>query len=188
MSRESYDFGRVELLDAEAIGQPGRRRFRLFARGHGRTASLWLEREQMQALSDAIDQLLAQLAGGEVLRPLLQTPDIEVPGAPADFPDHPDVEFQVGDLSLGFDERNNLLALLASPLELIEEGGEARLRRSREPGFTARFTRDQAMTLSQHIQGILTAGRPRCSYCGAPLGPEPHVCPKQNGHHPVELE
>ncbi len=188
MSREAYDFGRVELLDAEAIGQPGRRRFRLFARGRGRTAGLWIERDQLQSLVDALDQLLAQLSGSDVLRPLLQTPEADVPGAPADFPFSPDIEFQVGELSLGFDERNNLLALLATPIEVLEEEGETRARRSREPGFAARFTRDQAKTLSQHIQGILASGRPRCSYCGAPLDAEPHVCPKKNGHHPIEVE
>ena len=188
MSREAYDFGRVELLDAEAIGQPGRRRFRLFARGRGRTASLWIEREQLNSLADALDQLLAQLSGGDVLRPLLHTQNEAVPGAPADFPTHADIEFQIGELSLGFDERNNLLALLATPIEIIEEEGEARAQRSQEPGFAARFSRDQAKVLSEHIQSILASGRPRCSYCGAPLGPEPHVCPKQNGHHAVEVE
>jgi len=188
MSREAYDFGRVELFDVEAIGQPGRRRFRLFARGRGRTASLWIEREQLQTLVDALDQLVAQLSGGDVLRPLLQPQAADALSAPADFPSSPDIEFQIGELSLGFDERNNLLALLATPIEVVEEEGAMRARRSREPGFAARFTREQARTLSQHIQGILASGRPRCSYCGAPLGPEPHICPKRNGHHPIEVE
>jgi uncharacterized repeat protein (TIGR03847 family) len=187
MSREAYDFGRADLLDAEAIGKPGRRRFRLFVRARGRTAGLWLEREQLQALADAIDQLLAQLAGGDVLRNLFPAPNIEVSGAPPDFPDHPDIEFQIGELSLGYDERENLLVILAAPLEVLEEG-ETRARGSSEPGFAARFSRDQATTLSQHIQSILASGRPRCPLCGAPLGPEPHACPKQNGHHPIELE
>jgi uncharacterized repeat protein (TIGR03847 family) len=187
MSREAYDFGRVDLLDAEAIGKPGRRRFRLFARARGRTAVLWIEREQLQALADAVDQLLAQIAGGEVFRNLIAPQTADVPGAPPDFPAHPDIEFQIGELSLGYDERNNLLAVLATPLELGEEGGEMRARRSQEPGFAARLSRDQATTLSQHIQSILSAGRPRCNLCGAPLGPEPHACPKQNGHHPIQI-
>ncbi|HLW00996.1 MAG TPA: DUF3090 family protein [Ktedonobacterales bacterium] len=188
MSREAYDFGRVDLLDAEAIGRPGRRRFRLFARARGRTAGLWIEREQLQALADAIDQVLAQLPGGETFRNLLPSQTEEVPSAPSDFPAHPDIEFQIGELSLGYDERDNVLAILATPIEVLEEeGGEMRAQRSEEPGFAARFSRDQASKLSQHIQGILSAGRPRCNLCGAPLGPEPHACPKQNGHHPIEI-
>ncbi len=187
MSREAYDFGQADLLDAEAIGKPGRRRFRLFARAQGRTAALWIEREQLQALADAIDQLLAQIAGGEVFRNLIPPQTTEVPGAPPDFPAHPDIEFQIGELSLGYDERNNLLAVLATPLELVAEESGLRAQQSSEPGFAARFSRDQATTLSQHIQAILTAGRPRCNLCGAPLEPEPHACPRQNGHHPIEI-
>ena len=68
MSDDLQELGRAELLDAEAIGQPGNRRFRIYARSSRGTASLWLEREQMEALSLAIDQLLAQAAGGMVLR------------------------------------------------------------------------------------------------------------------------
>lgn len=184
LSREAYDFGRVELLGAEAIGKPGRRRFRLFARTRSRAAGLWIEREQLQALSDAIDQLLAQLAGGDVLRTLLPTQAPEAPGAPPDFPDHPDVEFQIGELSLGYDERDNALVMLATPLGSLEED-EPGTQRSTS-GFAARFTRDQGLALSQHIQAILAAGRPRCPFCGAPLDSEPHACPKQNGHHPIE--
>ncbi len=51
MSGALHDFGRAELVDAEAIGEPGHRRFRLFARSSYGTASLWLERQQMEALS-----------------------------------------------------------------------------------------------------------------------------------------
>jgi uncharacterized repeat protein (TIGR03847 family) len=97
------------------------------------------------------------------------------------------VEFQIGELSLGYDERDNLLVILATPLEPLEEDETGR-RHSSSPGFAARFTRDQGLALSQHILGILAAGRPRCAFCGTPLGPEPHACPKQNGHHPIEPE
>jgi uncharacterized repeat protein (TIGR03847 family) len=177
----------VELLDAEAIGKPGARRFRLFARGRGRSAVLWVEREQLAALGDALDQLLAQISGEEVLRPLAQAVSEQVPGAPADFPAQPDVEFQVGQLSLGFDERDTLLILLAAPLgEAEEEQGER--GQIRTPGFAARFTKEQATALGRHIQGVLSSGRPRCPLCGAPLGDEPHACPKQNGHHPIEAQ
>ena len=58
-----HDFGRAELFDAEAIGQPGNRRFRIFARSPYGSATLWMEREQLEALSLAVDKLLAQVSG-----------------------------------------------------------------------------------------------------------------------------
>jgi uncharacterized repeat protein (TIGR03847 family) len=186
MSSELHDFGRPELLDAEAIGQPGNRRFRLFARHVHRTASLWLERQQMEQLSLALDQLLAQIAGGDVLRPEAQAEPPSPPSAPADFPTHADVEFQVGQLTLGYDEDADRVVLLAAPLVLEEQDGEVVARENVEPRFAVQMTRQDATRLSGHIAGVLAAGRPRCLFCGMPMEPS-HVCAKQNGHHPIEL-
>lgn len=186
MSSELHDFGRAEILDAEAIGQPGQRRFRLFARSPRGTASLWLEREQMEALSIALDQMLAQISGGAVLRPEAQASTPRPPGAPADFPTEADVDFRVAQLTLGYDEDNDAVMLLAAPLEVIEEEGEVRAREDVEPRFAAHISRQQATRLSGHITSVLAGGRPRCAFCGLPMEPD-HVCAKQNGYHPVEL-
>lgn len=186
MSSELHDFGRAELLDAEAIGQPGRRRFRLFARSARGTASLWLEREQMEALSLALDQLLAQVTGEAVLRPEAQANVPKPPGAPEDFPEETDVDFRVSQLTLGYDEESDVIVLLATPLELIDPEEQIAPTDDAEPQFAARISRQQASRLSRHIGGALAGGRPRCPFCGLPLEPE-HVCAKQNGYHPVEL-
>jgi uncharacterized repeat protein (TIGR03847 family) len=186
MSSDAHDFGRAEILDAEAIGQPGQRRFRLFARSPQGTASLWLEREQMEALSLALDQLLAQISGGAVLRKEAQSSVPTPPGAPADFPEEADVEFRVAQLTIGYKEDDDLVVVLAAPLELVEQEGEVVARDDVEPQFAAGISRQQANRLSTHIAGVLAGGRPRCPFCGLPLEPE-HVCVKQNGYHPVEL-
>jgi uncharacterized repeat protein (TIGR03847 family) len=186
MSRDLHNFGRVDLLDAEAIGQPGQRRFRLIARGGGETASLWLERQQLEQLSLALDQLLAQIAGGDLLRPEAMAERPATPGAPADFPEHPDLDFQVGQLTLGYDEAADHIVLLAARLELMERAGEVTARENVDPEFAGHMSRDQATRLSTHIAGVLAAGRPRCPFCGQPIDDQ-HVCVKQNGHRPMEI-
>lgn len=186
MSSELHDFGRAELLDAEAIGQPGSRRFRLFARSPRGTASLWLEREQMEALSLALDRLLAEITGGMVLRKEAAANQPKPPGAPADFPQEPDVDFRVAQLTIGFDEEEDAIVVLATPLALEERDGELVQREDAEPEFAARITRQQATRLTGHIAGALAGGRPRCPLCGQPMDAQ-HVCVKQNGYHPVEL-
>lgn len=186
MSSEPHDFGRAELLDAEAIGQPGQRRFRLFARSPRGTASLWLEREQMEALSLALDRLLAEISGGMVLRKEAQADIPKPPGAPSDFPEEPDVDFRVAQLTIGFDEDEEAVVLLATPLLLEERDGELVQREDAEPQFAARVSRQQALRLTTHIAGALAGGRPRCPLCGQPMDAN-HVCVKQNGYHPVEL-
>lgn len=186
MSSEMHDFGRARLVDAEAIGQPGQRRFRVFCRSTEGTASLWLEREQMEALAQALDQLLAQISGQPVLRLEAQANPPRPPGAPDDFPAEPDVDFHVAQLTLGYDEDHNLIMLLAAPLVLIEQDGALVAPEVIEPEFAVRMSRQQASRLSTHITGALAGGRRRCPLCGQPSEPE-HVCIKQNGFHPVEL-
>lgn len=187
MNNELFDLGQTELFDAEAIGQPGNRRFRLFARSRRGTASLWLEREQLERLSLAIDQVLAEISGGEMLRPEAMANVMLPPGAPDDFPVQPDIEFQVSAMQLGYDEERDVVLLRAAPLELIEQDdGELTVREDVEPQFSALMSRGQAMQLTTHILSILAGGRPRCPFCGRPMEAR-HICEKQNGYHPVGL-
>jgi|SRR5579871_115354 uncharacterized repeat protein (TIGR03847 family) len=186
MSEELQDFGRAEVFDAEAVGEPGNRRFRLFARHRSITAALWLEREQLEQLSLAVDRLLARLSGGEILRPEAMAEVVPPPGAPADFPAHPDLEFQVSSMQLGYDPDHDLILLRAAPLELIEREGELLVSEDSEPLFSVLITRAHATRLSAHLLSILASGRPRCPFCDRPMGPH-HMCEKQNGYHPASL-
>ena len=51
----SKDLGHLNAFGAEAIGQPGQRRFRLFARSKRGAAFFWMEKEQLNHLSLIID-------------------------------------------------------------------------------------------------------------------------------------
>ncbi len=186
MSDELHDFGTVDLIGAESIGQPGSRRFRLYARGERETASLWLEKQQIEELSLALDQLLAQATGGEALRTEAVAERLEPEASPGDFPLRADVEFQVAGMQIGYDESHDVLLLRASPLEIVERDGEVFARADAEPEFTALFSRGQGLRLSRQLFAIIAAGRPRCLFCGQPME-EPHVCEKQNGYHPAYL-
>lgn len=56
-----HEYQELTVLEAEAIGEPGQRRFRLIAGVGLDLVSLWMEKEQLQALGLAIEQLLEQL-------------------------------------------------------------------------------------------------------------------------------
>ena len=63
----TVELGLATAVDAQAFGQPGQRTFRLRLLGEqAEAASLWLEKEQMQALSLALeaDARAARLRGG----------------------------------------------------------------------------------------------------------------------------
>ena len=162
----------AQRLRAEAIGEPGQRRFRLLAIVDGRTTIVWMEKQQLQALGMALEQLLEDLPD--------RGPDIEPTALPIEFDLDTRRQFRAGRMELGYDERNDRLVIVAH--DINEDSGEAQ-----EPDFACRLSREQARELSADAAAVVSAGRPRCSMCGAPMGPGPHVCPQQNGHLPHDL-
>ncbi len=168
----------------EAIGQPGQRRFRLFALVRDISVAMWMEKEQLSNLSLALDRILAQLTEGGMLRIEAQAePQPTLVGAPASFPQKPSFEFQVGQLRISYDERSNLLVLIGVPLEVvIERGQEPQVILREEDTLSFNFTLLQAQELSRAITVLVTSGRPVCPLCGTPLDGGPHACIRQNGH------
>ena len=43
-------------------------------------------------------------------------------------------------------------------------------------------TTDQARAFARRAAGVVAAGRPPCPFCGGPLDPEGHICPRSNGY------
>ncbi len=180
----STDLGPVNILGADAVGGPGERRFRLYALAGTRSAIMWMEKEQLNTLSLALDRVLAQLTEGNVLRTVAQAGAKQVPeGMPANFPSRPTFEFQVGQIRIGYDEGRTLLALIAAPIEiLLERGQEPRAIIREDESVSIFFTMQQAQNLTSSINVLVASGRPVCPLCNTPLDGGPHACVRQNGH------
>jgi uncharacterized repeat protein (TIGR03847 family) len=169
MAEENYDFAAIDAIDAESIGPPGKRTFRVrIIRGED-SAALWVEKQQLAALGEAIPRLLEQLDTQDQYAGQA----VETIGY---FPDEPAVEFKVGRLALGYVAAEDRLVLMAHDLE-IEEDDE-----STPPTFSCRFTREQARVLSDSCGEAVAGGRPLCVVCHRPIDPEGHFCPRTNGH------
>lgn len=170
MDEISNDFGVLTRLEAEAIGPPGQRTFRVIASNdNDRTAILWLEKEQLQALGEAIDRLLAQIGPRRTKR-LDVVPPPPIPAGPV--LDTPAVECKVGQLGLGYDAERKLCLLVAHDVEAETD----------VPGFRCQVAPTRFRALAVQIAGIVATGRPQCPLCGSPLTSEPHFCPPSNGH------
>jgi len=169
-----WDFGRVEALEPEAIGAPGKRTFRLRARSDRECASLWLEKEQLAQLTLALRELLARTGADDPAAPRVDS---------AGFPANDDVEFKIGRLGIGYDERRRMVVLFA--YEIAEEEDE-----QASPTFACQASPAQCRGFAERAEEVISAGRPVCFLCGAPIDPEGHVCPRANGHsdHPISLE
>ena len=161
------DFSLADAVDAEAIGPPGERTFRLRIRASSNHASLWLEKEQLATLGRAISQLLATHSRSRG-RPAEQAP------AMGEFGE-PDVDFRIARLGLDFLPEDERVVLLADSQEALERGDT--------PAFRVEIARAMALSLVEAIPSIVAAGRPACPLCGRPLedGGE-HFCPGSNGH------
>jgi uncharacterized repeat protein (TIGR03847 family) len=181
----SKDLGPVDIVGAEAIGQPGERRFRLFAMIDNISVALWMEKEQLNNLSIALDRILAQLTEGRILRTEAQaSPPDPLQGAPPNFSVNPEFEFQVGQLRISYDERRNMLIVISIPLGIVmEPGQEPQLVLRDDETLSFRFTLLQAKELASSITILVSSGRPTCPLCKEPLDGGPHACVKQNGHY-----
>jgi uncharacterized repeat protein (TIGR03847 family) len=183
----SIELGHVELLGADTIGQPGQRRFYLFASSWRGSTLMWMEKEQLNRLSLTLDRALAQLTEGQVLRTEAQAGSQPArKGIPADFPRTPEYDFRESHMTLTYDERDAMFTFTIAPLEVVMDQGQEPLALVREEeAVSFLFTHNQAQDLSSTINVLMTGGRPVCPLCQTPLDEGPHACVKQNGHHEI---
>jgi uncharacterized repeat protein (TIGR03847 family) len=171
LAERDADFGQATRIEADAVGRPGQRAFRVIVESDRGSACLWLERQQLEALAMLVEQLLTGWPAVQISAAAAAQGEGERRAAP--FTTKPDVDFRVGQLAIGLDERSSLFVLFAHNIE--SETGE-------EPDFTVQVTKAQLRALSESIPPLLAAGRPRCPMCEQPLGPGKHRCERANGH------
>ena len=176
MRRARFNMGRVDWIGAESVGVPGQRTFRVMALTESTSAQMWLEKEQLQRLAEAIARMFLEI---DTDKEMAYSPTISsVEGSnpkPPNFPGSPEVEFKVGALGLRYDPQQELIALEAFDIEAAE--GAA-------PELQCLTTREQMEKLQSDSLDAISGGRPLCPLCHTPL-PEaglPHFCPPTNGH------
>ena len=182
MAEARFDFAAVDAIDAESIGEPGKRTFRVRILRSDESAALWVEKQQLAALGEAIPRLIEQLDSED------QHPDIDARPI-SYFPDDPTVDFKVGRLALGYAAQEDRLVLIAHDLgpdpdeeDDLGMGAEHEDYDPEMPAFACRFTREQARFLSNSCADAVAGGRPACVLCHRPINPEGHMCPRANGH------
>lgn len=164
--------GDVQRVRADALGEPGQRRFRILAIIEGVTHIVWMEKQQLQALGLAIEQLLEQVPDDEEV-----VIDAE---PPIEFDESTRHQFRVGRIELGYDVGHHRVVVNTFDLEQEDDDETATL--------VLRLDLRQSAELSAEAATVVAAGRPLCPMCGQPMDPGGHVCPQQNGHLPLSLD
>ncbi|HEY5640509.1 MAG TPA: DUF3090 family protein [Dehalococcoidia bacterium] len=159
----TLDLGTARGVDARAFGQPGERTFQMRVVGRTEEAAvLWLEKQQLQALSLALSQVLAQTGGEDA-----PATDLSF------FPDPPDAEVHVGRMAVGYDPADKTVVIQAHDLASDEDG---------DPDVLLRLSSADVAQLSTRLKEIVAAGRPTCPLCGVALDGSGHTCIRSNGH------
>lgn len=188
MPRQVFFYDSPERFVTGAVGQPGERTFFLQARGGGRMTSVALEKFQVASLAERIEELLDEVlrrSEGQVVVPAVAPTDLE-DNEPLEQPILE--EFRVGTMALAWDPEDERVVIEA---QAATEEGEGEEEEEAEP-FTDELTEGpdvlrvsitpgEARAFAQRALKIVAAGRPPCPFCGQPLDPDGHICPRQNG-------
>jgi uncharacterized repeat protein (TIGR03847 family) len=201
-----HQFDSPERFVAGTVGAPGQRTFFLQARDGNRILSVALEKQQVAILAERLDLLLDEALrrlGGDPSIPAIAPPGL-ADKAPLEQPI--EEEFRVGTITLGWEEETRLAVIELFPVseenitiegfeddadddddddddesdgddadlvvEIEVEASEVLIVKL-EPGYARAFV--------ARAQSVVSAGRPSCQFCGGPMDPEGHICPRANG-------
>ena len=189
MAGQLFEFDPPDRFVAGTVGQPGERTFYLQASGDGRLVSVALEKVQVQALAEKLDELLDEVRrrqGDDSVVPPSTSRELE-DVAPLDAPI--EEEFRVGTLALAWDGDTASVLIEAQSVVPEVAGEQTDPPAAETTEFTGdmlrvRLTPAAARAFARRAQRVVAAGRPPCPLCGNPLDPQGHVCPRQNGHRP----
>ncbi|MDN5794662.1 MAG: DUF3090 domain-containing protein [Intrasporangium sp.] len=175
-----HDFDPALRFVAGTVGPVGQRAFYLQATDGTQLLTVGLEKQQVEILADRINDVLDQLAPTEAAEPGAPggaTEDAEPLVTPFDE------DWRVQTLALSWDDERHLMVIEChdhDPDDFPEDDGAAAaldrnsLRVTLAPAAARAFARRGA--------ALVSAGRPPCPFCGGPLDPEGHICPRANGY------
>jgi uncharacterized repeat protein (TIGR03847 family) len=162
----SFELDGPDVFTAGTVGEPGQRVFYLQARDGDLIITVRCEKQQVSALADYFEGLLDDLD-------------------PAPFAVQDDVElvepiipiWTVGRISVAYDEPDDrVVIVLEEVTELDEEAEPVEAADS----VKVRLTRAQVSGFVRRGRELVSSGRPPCRFCGLPVDPAGHPCPRMN--------
>jgi len=209
VTRRIYDFGVPDRFVAGTVGQPGHRTFFLQARKGSALVSAVVEKVQVQVLAERLALLLAEVSrrGAQVPEALAPSDDDTAPlGEPLAE------AFRVGTMTLGWDPQREQVVIEARAQQEADEDEDededdsADDAENKDPVdededddapptlefddsdpdgpdlVRVRLTPLAARAFVERSLRTVAAGRPPCPFCGLPLDPTGHICPRKNGY------
>jgi uncharacterized repeat protein (TIGR03847 family) len=181
-----HEFDQPERFVAGTVGEPGDRTFFLQARSGSRVVSVALEKQQVAALAERMEELLDELMQADqsgTLIPAVAPLELQDSG-PLDQPI--EEEFRGGTMTLSWDPAARKVVIEVFPFTEAavvapDQVGEDLEEPEPEEIFLVRLVPRQARAFVQRAEQVIEAGRPSCPFCGNPIDPEGHLCVRANG-------
>ena len=211
MPRRIFDFGVPDRFVAGTVGQPGNRTFFLQARKGSALVSVVLEKVQVQVLAERLALLLAEVArrGAQVPEALAPSDDDSAPlGEPLVEafrvgtmtlgwdPQREQVVVEARAQQAADEDEDEEVDEADEADEDEDDADDADEGADDEPPtlefddsdpdgpdlVRVRLTPLAARAFVERSLRTVAAGRPPCPFCGRPLDPTGHICPRKNGH------
>jgi len=164
------EFTRPERFVAGTVGQPGERAFYLQIRSSSRLFSVAVEKAQVQAIAARMEVMVSEVRKAN---PLITVDKLPLDDAPLESPI--DSEFEIGAMSLSWNDETKLICVELFELEDDEEDSEGEV-------LEINITLGMASSFSSRSKAVVNAGRLPCPFCGIPIDPRGHLCPRANGY------
>jgi uncharacterized repeat protein (TIGR03847 family) len=185
MARVVHSYDDPDRFVAGTVGEPGARTFFLQARAGNRLTSVACEKEQVMALAERLDVMLDEVARRFDREPagLTTVDDTDPLEQPIEE------EFRAGTMTLAWEADAEkvvieVFAVVAGEQAELEESDPvaAALESDDAEVFIVRISEEQARAFARRAVALVASGRPSCPFCGRPIDPEGHICPRANGY------
>jgi uncharacterized repeat protein (TIGR03847 family) len=178
-----HDFDPPDRFVVGTVGPPGQRTFFLQALSGRRLVSMSCEKEQVQILADRVNDVLDQFADEAAANSPEDNDPLATPI---------EDEFRVATLSLAWDPSRAVVVIEAFDADIPEAGDDDEEATDVPEGFLESMASrqsvrvvlspPQARSFVRRARALVSAGRPPCPFCGGPLDPTGHICPRSNGY------
>jgi uncharacterized repeat protein (TIGR03847 family) len=181
MSSVIYEFNPVERFVAGTVGVPGERTFFIQARTGSRIVSVVVDKSQVIALGERTKIMLKEIKKSD---PTIIVKSNEVDDAPLEQPIFE--EFRAGVIAMAWDFENGVIVYELREMNSSDEKSDEEMifdeTELSVDLLRVHATLEQAASFSKRCLSLANAGRMPCPFCGLPIDPAGHLCPRSNGY------
>jgi uncharacterized repeat protein (TIGR03847 family) len=177
MSRIVYRHKSANRFIVSAIGQPGEREFFLQIKSAEGVNTIALEKEQVRALSDQLQNLLTEIRRSGMIDKSEALVQAQIDNDPLELPIESD--FELGIANIAWRDKSIEITFQAISgddvliLDDLDNGPDL---------IVANISIEIAKGFCIRANELIKSGRADCPFCGLPINISGHLCPRANGY------